>query len=247
MEFIPGFCQGITRVLISYPFDYIRTNIQASNIKPIAYIQQLPSYRILYSGVSVPLITVSIDRAISFKLYEHLLRDRKISPYIAGGCCGIVSSCINQPFTYIMNNYIVRKNTHTAISISQFAKTYIKLDKRLMTGYSTEFVKSVMASSIYMGTYGFIRQKYGNTPVITACNAMISSIVLWTIIYPLETIKIIQQTSNKSVGTILTTEKGRCSMPYINLWRGIGLIYLRTIPSSVLGMLVYEQVKALFK
>ena len=32
-DFIPGYFQGITRVIISYPFDYVRLFLQTNNIR----------------------------------------------------------------------------------------------------------------------------------------------------------------------------------------------------------------------
>lgn len=236
MDLLPGYLQGITRVMISYPFDYVRTNIQAKNITLRQYLKTLPSYKLLYSGVSIPLITVPIDRAISFKLYETLM-GYQLSPYAAGGICGITSSFINQPFNFIVNNYITRNSNSSKIPLDKFIKTNIH-KRELFIGFRTELCRSVLSSGIYLGVYGHIRQKYGTNKWITVINAIASSIVLWTFIYPLETIKVLQQTQKEnSIIKVLKREK------VYTLWRGIGIMYIRNIPSSVAGMLVYETIK----
>lgn len=244
MDLLPGYIQGITRVMISYPFDYVRTNIQAKNIPIRQYIKSLPSYKLLYSGVTIPLVTVPIDRAISFKLYESLM-EKNVSPYVAGGICGVTSSFINQPFNYVVNNYITRRTINNPDTHSNGLFTYVRnnLNARdLFIGFRTELIKSILASGIYLGVYGHIRSEYGTDKWITIANAALSSIVLWTVIYPLETIKVLQQTKQEqSILKILKAEQFNIT----GLWRGIGIMYVRNIPSSVIGMLVYEQVKQL--
>jgi hypothetical protein len=236
MDLLPGYLQGITRVMISYPFDYVRTNIQAKNITLLQYFKSLTSYKHLYSGVSIPLFTVPIDRAISFKIYETLI-GHQVSPYVAGGTCGIISSFINQPFNFIVNNYITRKPDSAHISLAKFIENNIHKGE-LFIGFRTELCRSVISSGIYLGVYGHIRQKYGTDKWTTVINAIASSIVLWTFIYPLETIKVLQQTQKEhSVTSILKREKVHA------LWRGISIMYIRNIPSSVAGMLVYETIK----
>ncbi len=240
MDLLPGYVQGVTRVMISYPFDYVRTNIQAKNIPSRQYLKSLPSYKLLYSGVSIPLVTVPIDRAISFKMYESLM-EKNVSPYVAGGICGITSSFINQPFNYVINNYITRNpvnNTHEK-SLYKYVRDNLS-SRDLFIGFRTELIKSTLASGIYLGVYGHIRREYGTGKWPTVINAMVSSIVLWTVIYPLETIKVLQQTKHEqSISKILKTEEYKI----YKLWRGVGIMYVRNIPSSVAGMLVYEQVK----
>ena len=242
MDLLPGYIQGITRVIISYPFYYFRTNIQAKNIPIRQYFKSLTSYKLLYSGVSIPLVTVPIDRAISFKLYESLM-EKKVSPYVAGGICGVTSSFINQPFNYVVNNYITRSTINNSDNHANRLFTYVRNNLKardLFIGFRTELIKSTLASGIYLGVYGHIRSEYGTDKWITIANAALSSIVLWTVIYPLETIKVLQQTKKEQrILNVLKAEQFNIT----GLWRGIGIMYVRNIPSSVIGMLVYEQVK----
>jgi hypothetical protein len=74
MEFIPGFLQGLTRVIISYPFDYIRTNIQTQEYKNIfSYLYQKKlTVKDAYRGCSIQLLSVPIDRSIQFYLFEKI-------------------------------------------------------------------------------------------------------------------------------------------------------------------------------
>ena len=90
MDFIPGYLQGITRVFISHPFDYVRIYLQTNKSSSITDFFKNHSYKNLYRGIGIPLITVPIDRAIQFKCYEYL--NRNYNPFISGAVCGLISS-----------------------------------------------------------------------------------------------------------------------------------------------------------
>jgi hypothetical protein len=86
---------------------------------------------------------------------------------------------------------------------------------------------------VYLYTYKKLSDNFNN-PFI---NGSISSFVLWTLFYPLDTIKVRKFVSNTSYLNIIKDNSLR------SLYNGIGLVYLRTIPSAGLGMLVYENTK----
>jgi hypothetical protein len=69
LDYLPGFIQGITRVLISYPFDYFRI-FKQTNIN-INYIKEIKEFK-FYRGIGFPLVSVPVDRAITFNIYEKL-------------------------------------------------------------------------------------------------------------------------------------------------------------------------------
>ena len=60
-EYIPGFLQGLTRVCISYPFDYVRIFLQINNKDNISTILKSNN---LYRGLYIPLLSVPIDRLL---------------------------------------------------------------------------------------------------------------------------------------------------------------------------------------
>ena len=101
-EYIPGYLQGITRVLISYPFDYIRIFLQINNKDNI---KQIIKANNLYKGVSSPLIIAPIDRAITFKLYETL-KSKKFNNIECALYPSILSSIYMTPINNINYNLI---------------------------------------------------------------------------------------------------------------------------------------------
>jgi len=242
MELIPGFLQGITRVLISHPFDNVRLHLQTNNIETIREFFKQKSYKHLYKGVSVPLITVPIDRAIQFKIYEVL--NKKYNPFISGGVCGIISSIFVLPSNYITNNFILNKEN---TSLTQLIKTIVNKHNytKLAYGFKPELLRSVLGTSIYLGVYGNLRYHYGNDTKQSIINSSVAGISVWTITYPLETLKVEQQINNNlDLNKIFKNRIAKYGI--LNLWKGILPIYIRTLPSSICGMVVYEKAKSKF-
>lgn len=237
-DFIPGYLQGLSRVIVSHPFDYIRLYLQTNESKSIKHFLKNNNFKTLYRGVGIPLFSVPIDRAIQFKCYEYL--NKEFNPFISGSLCGIVSSLFTLPTSYICNNYILNKNKNDII---KFIKEISNINefKKIYNGFKPEIMRSVVGTSIYLGVYGNMRDKFGNSIYQSILNSSIAGISVWTITYPLETLKVEQQFRNKSLKDIYKYRIKKYG--FLNLWKGILPVYIRTIPSSIIGMVVYEESK----
>ena len=234
-DFIPGYFQGITRVIISYPFDYVRLFLQTNNLHSYKDFFNKHSFFSLYRGVSLSLFAIPIDRAIQFRNYEYL-NSKNINPFISGAICGVISPIYMLPFNYITNKYIL---DYKKTSIVHFIKNIDA--SRLYNGFKPELFRNLIGSSVYMGTYGCIRNNFPNEIKYNILNGAVSGITVWTITYPLDTIKVDQQVNNKNLyDTLYYRIK---NYGFLNLWKGILPIYIKTLPSSIGGILVYEQVR----
>jgi hypothetical protein len=233
MELIPGFLQGITRVFISYPFDYIRTNLQTQKYSSILdYIKKdKPSLRMLYRGSSIPFITVPIDRSIQFSIFERLSKNNPIilSSFIAS----IVSSIYATPISYI-STQVITQNKNIKILYKNI--TDISIYYR---GYRAEFSRSMIGSTLYTFIYGTLRSsisKENHNYFIFGC---ISSIGSWSVVYPFDTMRVIAQTSDYSYANIIK------NTPFNGFYKGFSVVVMRSIPSAGCGMVVYEKSKQL--
>lgn len=237
MDFLPGFLQGVSRVLISHPFDYVRLYLQTNKSKSITDFFKNNSFKSIYRGVGVPLISVPIDRSLQFKIYEELNK-YNLSPFLSGSLCGISSVFFTLPSSYICNNYVLNKNEK---SLVKFTKKTLKNPLKLYSGFKPELTRSVIGTSIYLGTYGHMRNRFGSDFIQSIINGAVSGWSVWTITYPIETVKVEQQLTNRKVIEILKYRINNFGL--LNLWKGILPVYTRTIPSSIIGMLVYEEVR----
>ena len=232
MDFIPGLLKGYSRVIIGYPFDLAKLNIQRNRNKTFIEVFKTKSIFDLYKGVSMPIIYTPIKRSIQFSIFEKCNK-MNFNTFASGFICGTVSTTMNIPYYYINNNYVLN-------NITIIKKTNII--QNLLPSYKTEFMRSCLSSTINLGIYGFLRNKTGNNPINTISNTIISAFITWTITYPFDTIRVLQQTRNTKYN-IKFRKYLKNPAP---LWKGISCVYLRIIPTSIISMLIYEQSRNIF-
>ncbi len=246
MDYLPGYLQGITRVLISHPFDLIRLNLQMNNYKNIYEFYKnnnIKNCKTLYKGISIPLLIVPIDRAVQYRIFE-LFNKNNVNSFISGGICGIISSLITMPFNYICNTFILSKENHSLQLYIKKLSNDMHLNnskKILFRGFFPEIFRSIIGSSIYLGVYGSMRNRFGNNDYNQIINSFLAGVSVWSITYPIETIKIEKQVTNDKINIILKRRIANYGL--LNLWKGVMPMFIKSIPSSVAGMYVYEKTR----
>ena len=223
-EYIPGYLQGLTRVCISYPFDYIRIFLQVDNKENV--LQIIKKSNSLFRGLFIPLLSVPFDRAITFNLYETL-KDKKYNKFECAVYPSILSSIYMTPINIVNYNYIFYK---------QNFKATIKdcLNKNMYRGNLVELTRNTCSSSLFLISYNYLSSNNKNNNFM---NGSISSILMWAIMYPLDTIKTKKFVENKTYQNIFVNTR------IIDYYRGFSLVLLKTVPSAGFGMVVYETTK----
>jgi hypothetical protein len=207
LNFLPGFIQGIVRVTISYPFDYVRTNLQANKAFQL---------KDMYKGLSVPLVTVPFDRAIQFYVFEHLNKTHtKLYSSIVTSC---ITSVYSVPINYLQTRIMLNDSRQLSYR-----------------GYSADFLRSLLSTSIYLSSYGYFRDTFTQTSPFFL--GIFSSTCLWTAVYPLDTIRVKKQASHDPSNTYMNILK---QSTFKSLYKGYPLVIFRSLPSSGFGMLAYE-------
>lgn len=225
---IPGYLQGITRVCISYPFDYIRIKLQSNQEKnTIGAIRK--NYKHLYRGLFIPLIAVPLDRGISFAVYEKL-KTNYDSPVLASLLPSVISNIYMVPVNSINSNYIYNTKFNFRTTIKK------NLNKSIYNGYNIEIFRNTSSSFLFLFSYNFF-SKYSDNSFM---NGTLSSLTMWSVVYPLDTIK-----TNKFIFKDRSYLDICRNLSISRAYRGIGLVFLRAFPSAGGGMFVYERVKAL--
>lgn len=228
MDFLPGFISGLARVIISYPFDYIKLHYQTNKKLDLKKI----TVKNLYRGATLPFFTVPIDRAITFYLYEKF----KKMEY-----SNIVSSLLVNLFSNIYNVPIQIYN------INQILKNKIPTNN-LYRGLPIEYLKNILGGTIFLWSYD--KTKDFSITKSNILNGLISgslaSIVNWSIIYPIDTIKTLVQTKIDET-YIKIIRKRIAEEGFLSFYRGISIMYLKSIPSASIGMLMYELIKDIIK
>lgn len=237
---LPGFCQGLTRVTISYPFDVIKVQMQKmlykNNIDAVKDIIKTDKFK-LYRGASISYLSVGVDRSIQFYLMEKL--NKKYNPYVNGIIISLIGSLYNVPAQFLTTNIALYNNKSLSFfsNLNKISKT-----NPLYRGYFLEMTKNQIGSSIFMGTYYFLRNRFGDKKENGALYGAISGLSLWPIIYPIDTIRTEYQTSNNTIKNIIL--KRYTEFGLLSFYKGITPVLFRTIPSASLGMLVYEHIRS---
>ena len=106
-------------------------------------------------------------------------------------------------------------------------------------GFKINLIKDVIFGSSYLGTYGTLRKHLPKNHYSDFLAGGMSSIVTWSIFFPLDTIRTSIQTKKgwKHINNIIKTEG------FFSLWRGIGSMLIRVFPISACSMTVYEYSK----
>jgi hypothetical protein len=233
MELIPGFVQGIVRVIVSYPFDYIRANVQSNQYKNgIEFIKSVKlSPKMAYNGVTVPLFTVPFDRAINFYIFEKC-KENKLSSIYSSIISTSLCSTYFVPLNYFSTKIILANKPIKEIW-SQFK---LMSSTQLYKGFTPDITRGFLGSIIFMSSYGMLRDNIPKDKHNYLLFGVVSSISSWTIIYPLDTIRIIKQNTDESYKTLIKKN-------YNNFYKGFSYILMRSIPSAGIGMMAYEYTK----
>lgn len=228
MHFINGAVSGMAGIILSHPFDTIKTNIQSNN--PIKL-----NFRFLYSGLYPPLIGVGFEKAIVFgsflnfnQFFEKKNFKRETNIALSGALSGFFASFIVTPVERIK---ILLQN---GASMEKIKSVQVS---SLFRGLSATFTRETPGFAIYFSVYENLKYHYftkhnRELPALTSFFfGGVSGAVAWTFIYPQDLIKTkIQSNYNSSenifkiMGNIF--KEGGLRMFY----KGFHLALLRAVP-----------------
>jgi solute carrier family 25 carnitine/acylcarnitine transporter 20/29 len=240
---IPGFLQGITRVTISYPADVVKVQMQkliytklSTAIRTIVTTDPFKLYR----GSSIAYATIGIGRSIEFYFLEQL--NKHHNPFVSSFAVSIITSLYNVPMQFITTNIALQKKE--GFNLFKYLKSLVNNKVNVLRGFFIETPKSILGSTIYLGTYMTLRKQYNNVYMSPFLGGF-SSVILWIIIFPIDTIKTLYQTENTKLFTLIKTRYKMRGLA--SFYTGITPVLLRAIPSASAGMFVYESTKKWLK
>ena len=242
---LPGALAGITSVILGYPFDTIKTRVQTRMYKGtfncLRHTVQKEGMKALYRGAAMPLVALTVKRGILYSLYEKIKITH--SHFIAGAVIGGIGTVISCPIHVIKSQMQNSKKTKYK-NVMDCIKHISKIDgfPGFYRGFKINLIKDIIFSTSYWGLYGSIRDNFSNNHYTNFLAGGISSIIVWSIFFPLDTIKVAIQTKKgkKHVKNIIK-ESG-----IFGLWKGASPVLLRVFPVSACSMVVYEHSKNIF-
>ncbi len=191
-KYINGGLSGMCGILISHPFDTIKTHIQTGH-KLNTF---KPSFSNFYKGMSAPLVGVGIEKAIVFGTYNYIYSKTDHIP-LSGAISGLTASLIVTPYERIK---ILKQNSQ----VISFKDLNIRF---LYKGFTPTFFREMPGFAIYFTTYEYLK-----ATTFTQYNRKIdysssfvyggvSGLTAWLFIYPQDRIKTILQSGSGSGNT----------------------------------------------
>lgn len=179
MEFLLGNIFGFTQIIIGYPFDTLKTNLQ--NSKPIS--QYLHSPFKLYSGIKYPLILNCFSGSVLFGNYDYFYTQTN-NRVIAGIITGAIGSVALTPFDYFKIHS--QSKPDFKISFANMKKSY--------AGFCYCFNREIISIPIYFTTFHTLDEQYnlGNIHWYNYNSFVtggISGVNSWLFTYPIDTLK----------------------------------------------------------
>jgi hypothetical protein len=167
-------------------------------------------FKNLYKGLHLSIISNSIERGIQFYYFDKFKKNNNI--FISSLYSSLISTSISLPYNIILLKKNILKDT---IDIHRSI---------LFKSGMLEYKRNILGSTIFL--YSYDTFKNNNIPFQIA--GVLSSIIVWGITYPIDNIK----------NQIIAKQKFYYNLPF--LYKGIQYPIIRSVPSAVIGLYVYE-------
>lgn len=167
-------------------------------------------FKNLYKGLHLSIISNSIERGIQFYYFDKFKKNNNI--FISSLYSSLISTSISLPYNIILLKKNILKDTiHVGRPI-------------LFKSGMLEYKRNILGSTIFL--YSYDTFKNNNIPFQIA--GVLSSIIVWGITYPIDNIK----------NQIIAKQKIYYNLLF--LYKGIQYPIIRSVPSAVIGLYVYE-------
>lgn len=237
-KFLFGAISGMFGLILSHPFDTIKSNIQTNN--PISYN---PKY--LYRGISAPFIGIGIEKAIVFGIYENcsVHINKYFGPiatnFVSGAIAGLSASFVVTPY----ERYKILYQTNNKINSS------ILRPKYLFKGLSATFTRETPGFAIYFTTYKYIESKFYNgkfTMIGSFISGGLSGALAWCFIYPQDMIKTRMQVNNEKKSIVDVVKNIKMEGGVRSFYKGFHFALMRAIPLHAGTFMMMEILKKNF-
>lgn len=263
-SFTAGGFGGVCAVLTGHPFDLMKVRLQtkqAVNTKDaFTSIIKNDGLKGFYRGVTPPLLGVTPMFAVSFWGYDvgkklvlnympnenhdNTLTVSQISA--AGFFSAIPTTAIAAPFERVKVTMQVQ-NTGTKMTTSQAVSHILKHGglRSLFKGSAATLARDGPGSALYFATYEILKEKLsGSNKELSLFSIMVAGgfagVAMWVGVFPVDTIKSVQQSSNASISMSQVARQIYQSKGIKGFFPGIGPALLRSFPANAATFLGVE-------
>lgn len=212
-----GYLGGMAGIVVSHPFDTMKTHIQEAKPVPRSLMQ-------LYRGVSAPIFGVGLEKAIVFGVYHNTYKLTN-SYALSGGLSGLTASLVVTPFERLKILW----------------QTGQRYSGGLFKGMGATLTRETPGFAIYFSIYERLKARDGQDfkPVSGFLYGMLAGAGAWVFIYPQDRIKTHIQANREmgyrqAISDILA--KG-------HIYRGFSLALLRAVPLHATAFMTIELCK----
>ncbi|GMM33815.1 carnitine:acyl carnitine antiporter [Saccharomycopsis crataegensis] len=267
-SFTSGGFGGICAVLTGHPFDLMKVRLQtnqaSSTINAFTSIVKTDGIRGFYRGVSPPLLGVTPMFAVSFWGYDM---GKKLVSSIsniddpakmtiaqisaAGFFSAIPTTAIAAPFERV-KVVLQIQNKSNQTSMVGAVKSILATGglRSLFKGSLATLARDGPGSALYFATYEYLKQKLSKDTEDGKLSLMAISIAggfagvaMWCGVFPIDTIKSVQQSSNSSISIAQVTRNIYAKGGVKAFFPGIGPALLRSFPANAATFVGVEVAK----
>lgn len=253
-SFAAGGFGGVCAVMTGHPFDLIKvllqTNQHKSAISAVKSTISTNGLLGLYKGVSSPLLGVTPMFAVSFwgydvgkKLVLSFRSNKDLTTPMtiteistAGFFSAIPTTLIAAPFER------VKVVMQTQTTKSSFGATVASLYKTggissIFKGSAATLARDGPGSAVYFATYEILKKKLSKDDDSLSLLAIsiaggFAGVAMWTTIFPIDTIKSIQQSSAEKISMSQVLRKIYSTRGIGGFFPGIGPALARSFPAN---------------
>jgi hypothetical protein len=230
MEFFYGCCGGFVGIIVSHPFDTIKSRIQSGKVKTIKDAIQMKK---LYSGISPPLMGMMLEKSIVFGFYNKS-KEIGLNDFWSGIIGGFMSTLIVTPVDYFK---IYFQNREQNVEW-----------RRMYRGFLPTVCRETPGFGIYFSTYEYLKNYNKDKDLVkTFLSGALSGLNAWIFIYPSDLVKTKMQSSNITMIEIIKNIYKENNRGFLNFYKGFSLAVMRAMPLHGGVFLGYEMSKKFSK
>jgi solute carrier family 25 (mitochondrial carnitine/acylcarnitine transporter), member 20/29 len=259
---------ALCSILVGYPFDSVKTRMQAyrykSTWKCISSTFYLEGVRGFYRGI-IPLVSTStVLRAVSWNIYstnkvyyQEFFNQRDIHHvgipcFISGMTTGWIMSMFGAPIEFIKVQRQLQKMEHNSNrNLVQWVRHIIKSKGffGLYSGYRFHAPVDILGTGFYFGVYETFKSigpKENGLPAgwVSLMGGGLAGAISWILVFPLDVVKSLVQkealTTTRSFSAIVTERYREFGIK--GFYRGLPMQLVRSVPVHALNFYVYENV-----
>jgi len=264
LQWLPGFSVGITSMIVGYPADTLKVRLQTGMYKSLRSCAS-KTYSVdglsgFYRGILTPLITMAFRRSYQYPIFENLKKTN--SNYLAGCLAGGSGTLVGCP-AHVLKIRMQNSHRKEMSSVWQCGQQIYRRDGFVgfYKGFYANLLKDLTFGCLFLGTYGTLKDKlkkkranrellFGKINLDSQFNMIaagtlagcVSSLISWTILFPVDTLKTAIQSKK---GWDLIRLKQQAGI--LSFWTGLSPVILRAVPVSLTSMFSYEIITWMIK